>query len=200
MELLDEPDRVMPGSNLFIAAIWKVYQKGYRMTKGFMELIWYPAKVLTRRYKDITTWKQAVKEEATRIPTFYGANIGPTSSFRGQRFIALLFFIIFAVVHFAAAYISIFPTFHEAFVWIWSALVIFIAPCGLVIVYKTKLLRKQMVTAKDGIPLVLPYMLGIFVFARIAIFVLGFTTLRGLPPEAVNTIHWPKCILIFIGN
>ena len=191
MELLDEPDRVMPGSNLFIAAIWKVYQKGYRMTKGFIELIWYPAKLLTRRYKDITTWKQAVKEEATRIPTFYGANIGPTSSFRGQRFIAILFFIIFAVVHFAAAFISIFPTFPEGFIWIWSATFIFAVPLAFLFPYKSKHLHK--IRVARPLPL-------IFVLARIAIFVLGFTTLRGLPPEAVNTIHWPKFILIFIGN
>ena len=197
MEFLDEPNQVMAGSNLFIAAIWQVYQKGCRTTKGFIKLIpfvWYPAKVLRRRFEDITAWKQAVKEEATRIPTFYGADIG--LSFRVQWFIAFLCSIMFAMVHVVAADFAIFPTYTEQSLWNWSATGIFCVPFILAFLYNSKHARKLPVIAI----LYIPFMLGIFVLARIAIFVLGFTTLRGLPPEAVNTIHWPKCILIFIGN
>ena len=197
MELLDEPNQVMAGSNLFIAAIWQVYQKGCRTTKGFIKLIpfvWYPAKVLRRRFEDIIAWKQAVEEEATRIPTFYGADIGP--SFRVQWFIAFLFSMMFAMVHVVGAGCAIFPTDTEHFVWILSACGIFCVPFILAYLYNSKHARKVPV-----IPILyIPLMLGIFVLSRIAIFVLGFTTLRGLPPEAVNTIHWPNFILIFIGN
>jgi len=45
-----------------------------------------------------------------------------------------------------------------------------------------------------------PLVLGIYILARIILFTLGFTTLRDLPPEALNTLHWPHFIFIFIGN
>ena len=53
-----------------------------RMTGRLAKLtsfISYPAKVLTGRFENLTTWKQDVTEEATRIPTFYGAEIGSNS-------------------------------------------------------------------------------------------------------------------------
>ena len=207
MELLDEPDRAMPGFatiylatlNLFIAAIWTVYQKGSRTTRVFTKLIGfisYSAKALKRRFEAIIAWKQVVKEEATRVPTFYGAEIA-SNSFT-QWSIVIFLAAAFAMVHALAAYLPKFPTSIELKTWIYSTLVIAMVPSLFLYIYPPLYHLRQgwpTLTAKFT-----PLLAGTYILARIILFVLGFTTLRGLPPQALNTIQWPNYILIFIGN
>lgn len=162
------------------------------MTRGFTKLISsisYLAKVLTRRFRDINARKQVVKEEATRVPTFYGAEALSYSDSK-QWIIAFFFSIIFGVVHYLAGSFSPFPTSTERHVWLVSSSAILIVPC----------LFANMPNLSKNDPILTTLFLGIYILARTILFVLGFTTLRGLPPEAFNTIHWPHFIFIFIGN
>jgi hypothetical protein len=129
-----------------------------------------------------------VEEEATRVPTFYGADIGSYTSARPWN-IAFVFSIIFGVVHYLAGYVSPFPTSTERHVWLVSSIAISAAP------YIFGLMPAGF---RDG--LFASLLLGIYILARTILFVLGFTTLRGLPPAALNAIHWPHFILIFMGN
>ena len=156
------------------------------MTRGFTKLISfisYPATALTRRFNDIAAWKQVVKEEATRVPTFYGADIGS-----GTHIGAIAF-----AVSFIFALFSLIPSFlieWQVF-WLRLALVNFIVTASIPVLYYAR----PTLTARF-----IPLFLGIYILGRITMFTLGFTTLQGLSQAALSTIHWPKFILIFIGN
>ena len=180
-----------------LEAIWKVDNRS-RMMKGLTKLISfisYPAKVLAKRFEDITAIKQVVTEEATRIPTFYAAEICSKSPIHWLAFI--LFFLIFGFVHIFAGTFSKFPNLKEQAVWFYSAATIFLVPSLFMFVffghryYGSRMMR----IAKFS-----PLLVGTYILARIILFVLGFAELRGLPPGALDTIHWPNFILIFIGN
>lgn len=188
----------MATPNLFIVAIWTVYQKESRTTRGFTRLICfisYLAKTLTRRFETITALKQVVKEEATRVPTFYAAEIASKSFTQWSTMMFLA--VPFASVHALAMWLSKFPTSRELHTWYYSTYVIGMVPSFFMLIYPLHHFRGRwaILTAKFT-----PLSAGTYLLARIILFVLGFTTLRRLPPQALNTIHWPNFILIFIGN
>jgi hypothetical protein len=165
------------------------------MTKGFtklMSFISYPAKVFSRSFDDIAAWKQVVKEEAMRVPTFYGAETGSYPRIQ-QWFIVLFVSVMFAFVHFLAG-LSAFPTLNERIVWFSSTFAILFVP---MLFWFTicQWYQEPKLIAKFS-----PLLVGIYILARIFLFVLGFTTLRCLPPGALDTIHWPNFILVFTGN
>ena len=124
-----------------------------------------------------------------RVPTFYGAEIASDSYL--QWLTVILLSVAFAAVHLLAIWLSKFPTLKEADTWVWLTYVIGVVPGLSGYAYQYVWTRFAKLA---------PLWAGIYILARIILFVLGFTTLRGLPPQALNTIHWPKFILIFIGN
>lgn len=164
-----------------------------RMTGRLAKLISsisYPAKVLTRRFENLTTWKQDITEEATRIPAFYGAEIGSNSPV--QMYIVFIFSIMFGLADSFALVNSGLPTSTENSIWVFSASITIIVPTIFMVLYTHYRFGRPMLIAKIAV--------GIYILARITLFVLGCTTLRDLPPAALDTIHWPNFILFFIGN
>lgn len=160
------------------------------MTRGFTKLIsfiFYPAKALTRNFDDVNTSKQVVKEGATRVPTFYGAELYSYSFI--SRFITVSFSMMFAMVPGFAQLLSSFPTDIEDYVWLFSSIAILLGP-ALFLHYRSP--GKTLTIS--------PFCSGIYILARIILFGLAFSTLRDLPPGALVIIHWPHFILIFIGN
>lgn len=181
-ETLDKPDQAISGSER------KDYQKGSRITRGFTKLTSFisnPLKALTRRLGEITALNHVVKEGATRVPTFYGAEIDSNSRMHWQWIIAILFSIIFGVIHFLAFFVSTFPTETEGYVWLFSSFFTLLPiPNLLSFVYIQHQHGRQMLIAR------ISTLLGIYILARVILFVLGFTTLRGLPPAALDNIHF----------
>ena len=189
--------------NLFIPAIWEVYCRASGTTGGVTKLvsfISYPAKALTRRFDDIAPRKQVVEEGAMRIPTFYTAEISSSDSHmerlsRMQWVIAYIISVMFAACNILPFVSTAFPTLAERIVWtLSSSLAVFLVPVLFFLIHRSIHGIRTMLIAK------ISTLLGIYILARIILFVLGFTTLRGLPPGALNTTHWPNFILIFIGN
>lgn len=203
MESVDEISGSEHKGRLVLTSTWllltfrKVYQKGSRMTRGFTTLISFisnPAQALTKRLDEITALNQVVKKGAMRVPTFYGAKIDSNSRMHRQWIIAILFSIIFGVIHFYAFFVSTFPTETESYAWLFSSLFALLPiPNLLSFVYIPHRLGRQMLIAKFTTAL----SLGIYILARVVLFVVGFTTLRGLPPAALNAIHFD---FIFTGN
>ena len=85
----------------------------------------------------------------------------------------------------------------EQFVWLSLLFAILAVTNIFLIVYASYWGSGRMLIARFSLLLV-----GIYILARIGLFMLGFTTLRGLPPQALNiiTTHWPHFLLIFTGN
>ena len=153
----------------------------------------YPAEVLTGRFENLSTWKQDVTEEATRILTFYGAEIGSNSP--AQLFIVFIFSIMFGLASFFVVDSGLLTS-TEYWFWASSASITIIFPTIFMLLYTHNRFGRPMLIANIATPL----SVGIYILARITLFVLGFATLRDLPPVALNTIHWPNFILFFIGN
>jgi len=109
--------------------------------------------------------------------------------------IAFIFSLIFAVIHILAGTISTFPTYVEQHIWLILSLAILIVTVFFGHIYLFYQGRGPILSAKF-----FPLLAGIYVLARIILFLLGFATLRRLPPGVLNIIHWPHYILIFIGN
>ena len=179
-------------------AIWIDHHRS-RMTGRLAKLISfisYPAKVLQviKRFENLTTWKQDVTEEATRIPTFYGAKIGSNS--RAQMLYVFIFMAFFGGANFFVIANSPLPTSAEYAFWFFSVFITIAVPYIFMVLYDRNRHGRPMRIAKIARPL----SVGIYILARITLFVLGFTTLRDLPPAALNTIHWPNFILFFIGK
>ena len=168
------------------------------MARGFTKLvssISNPAKTLTRRLEYITTWKQVVKEGATRVPTFYGA--ASNSRIHWQLFawfVVVFSSSMFGTAHLLVFLLSISPTPTESLVWLYSSGFIYFTPLFVMIFYDTHRLGRPRLPIEQ---LAASIFLGIYILARILLFVLGFTTLRDLPPGTFNTVHWP---LIFTRN
>lgn len=150
---------------------------------------------VTRRFEAIIGLKQVVKKDATRIPTFYAAIIGSNSL--AQRLIMYLVSWASGWAHSIVSDFSQFPTLMERFIWHISVITTFIIPLIVLFVfYFSYRFRTLIPIAKFTIPL----LLGTYILARVMFLVLGFTTLRDLPPGALDTIHWPNFNLIFVGN
>ena len=161
------------------------------MARGFTKLVSSipnPAKTLTRRLEYITTWKQVVKEGATRVPTFYGA--ASNSRIHLFEWLVVLFASnMFGTAHLLAFFSFLPPTLTESLVWFCSSGFIYFMPFFLVAFYSDphRLDMPRLPIAQ----LAASIFLAIYILARIILFVLAFTTLRDLPPGTFNTVHWP---------
>jgi hypothetical protein len=148
----------------------------------------------------MAAWKQVVKEETTRtrVPTFYAADFVSGSRVPRIMIISFGFSVLFAMVHLLAGMTSTFPTSTEQMVWLCLSLALLADTAFFGFIYLSH--QGFKVPWPMQISKLTPLLAGIYILARITLFVLGFTTLRNLPPKALDTIHWPNFILIFIGN
>ena len=137
-----------------------------------------------------------------RVPTFYKAEIPGSPPLiqkllsAVQWIIAYIFSAMFASCSILPFVTTSIPTFAERLVWTFSSLVsVIFVPVLFGFAYMSfRGIRPTLIAKISAV------LLGIYILTRIILFVLGFTTLRGLPPAALNTIHWPKFILILTGN
>ncbi|KAG2151496.1 hypothetical protein DEU56DRAFT_880215 [Suillus clintonianus] len=100
--------------------------------------------------------------------------------------------IIFSAIH-CAAWFYVFPTYEEQLLWQTSAAAITIGLCialaVLLVLYKWIAARIDSVMFKLIFPVNVLY-----VIARITLFILMFTTLRDLPPDAYKTVSWSNFV------
>ena len=91
------------------------------------------------------------------------------------------------------------PSRTEQFVWLSSSIILLAVTAIFGFVYLSHL---GIAAIGPQTSKLTPLLAVIYILARITLFVLGFTTLRGLPPQALNSIttHWPHFLLIFTGN
>lgn len=101
--------------------------------------------------------------------------------------IALTFAIVFGAIH-CIAWSFVFPSHAEKLLWRISAVALVGVPAIYIVFIALIAFSKDALAA----PVVLLAVLGIpfYLLARVVLLVLAFTTLRSLPPTALETVHW----------
>ncbi|KAF7971163.1 hypothetical protein HWV62_21988 [Athelia sp. TMB] len=124
------------------------------------------------------------------VPTFYAGKPDDMQILWADA-IALVFAMVFGAVH-CAAWSFAFPTHSEKLIWRIASVALVGVPAiyiALIILYAfelKRLVKHFLLLSLVGIPF--------YIAARIALFVLAFTTLRSLSPEALETVHWTTII------
>lgn len=125
-----------------------------------------------------------------QVPTFY-AGVPTDPEIITADVIALVFAMIFGAVH-CGAWSLAFPSHIEQLLWRTASMVlvgvpgIYLLLMGLYAFGEQLLVKYMLLISLVGIPL--------YILARITLLVLMFTTLRSLPPTALETVHWTTFI------
>jgi hypothetical protein len=145
---------------------------------------------------------------STSVPWFWSTHglyrKGPRKG--DIRFVSTFIFIqflvgtAFGVIH-CAAWNAHFPSTLEMFFWRLGSLVIAATPFSITLVFILRILGRKMALLSEGETFMssagetIAYGgFGFYVYARLLLILLSFTTLRALPPSAFVDVNWTKYI------
>ena len=130
-----------------------------------------------------------------RVPTFWANTTDGEQAI--SDLIVLGLGVCFGAIH-CIAWVFSFPTYTELLIWRISSVAITAVPIYIfLVIFLADFLRRMMDLEKSGISVgYFGALSGIilYILARAITLVLAFTSLRGLPPGAYETVHWTTFI------
>ena len=130
----------------------------------------------------------------SRVPTFHAGHLNINQSMLAALGAAAIA-IIFGAIH-CIAWLFSFPTHAEQTLWRVSSIVIVCVPAfylvffGIAFFFRVEDRKAYRVIFMT----VIPTFLLLYIVARVVLLVQAFMTLRSLPPEAYQTVHWTTFI------
>ena len=134
-----------------------------------------------------------VDEDAIQVPTFYAPPLKEVNRFFWVRITAIIVAALFGGIH-CAGWNFPFPSHAELMIWRLSSLAIIIVPCTFVPTIVERFMGIDTITTAANIFL-LAFGIGIYVVARLILFVEALTSLRHLPPGAYAAVEWTAFLL-----